>query len=148
MRISDWSSDVCSSDLSLGSCGTRSGLSRSWGGRQAVHGQVESGEKSLGQIHEWVAEPSGNCTEEQVLEAPGDLRCRLPRLHLARLLAGLNHTGQHPSALAVGGFVPVRLVAIWSVTGKVPEGVIQISLSLSCATGIVREAITLSCIEG
>src|SRR3546814_12832023 len=132
MRISDWSSDVCSSDLSLGSCGTRSGLSRSWGGRQAVHGQVESGEKSLGQIHAWVGEPSGNCTEEQVLEAPGDLRSRLPRVHLARLLAGLKHQGEDPSAIAVGGFVAVSLVAISGLTGQVPQVVRQKIGRASC----------------
>src|SRR3546814_5687719 len=101
----------------------------SWGGRQAVHGQVESGEKSLGQIHAWVGEPSGNCTEEQVLEAPGDLRSRLPRVHLARLLAGLKHQGEDPSAIAVGGFVAVSLVAISGLTGQVPQVVRQIYLS-------------------
>src|SRR3546814_17378961 len=116
MRISDWSSDVCSSDLSLGSCGTRSGLSRSWGGRQAVHGQVESGAKSLGQIHAWVGEPSGNCTEEQVLEAPGDLRSRLPPVHLATLFAGLKHLGEDPSVIPVGGlfaWLPVSIPGVY-----------------------------------
>src|SRR3546814_16200646 len=109
MRISDWSSDVCSSDLSLGSCGTRYGLSRSWGGRQAVHGQVESGEKSLGQIHAWVGEPSGNCTDEKVLEPPGALRNRLPRGHVARPMAGLKHQGGGPPVTSFGGIGDVSV---------------------------------------
>src|SRR3546814_16243164 len=72
----------------------------------------------------------------------------LPRVHLARLLAGLKHQGEDPSAIAVGGFVAVSLVAISGLTGQVPQVVRQIYLSRGVPRGRFAQQIAHTCFEG
>src|SRR3546814_3722241 len=73
MRISDWSSDVCSSDLHLQDCGRH---------RPAAAG----GDPQLGPLHDTAALPSES---EEAGHRPsrGRLRRPLPRLRAGRALS-------------------------------------------------------------
>src|SRR3546814_17784237 len=72
----------------------------------------------------------------------------LPRVHLARLLAGLKHQGEDPLAIAVGGFVAVSLVAISGLTGQVQQVVRQMNLSRGVPSGSFAPQIANPCFDG
>src|SRR3546814_2773417 len=98
MRISDWSSDVCSSDLAYGPGGMRARMGRHFRKSKAIRWHIDHLTQQAGMLQAALIEGGAACTIVRVLVATGEFRiplkvfgstdCSRCRSHLLQLRAG------------------------------------------------------------